>query len=84
MKKQFESRTKLSVYVEEGDLALMTAKSRAEGKLLSEWARETLLGELGDKSVLSHGAVSEVKNTKTCPHGIEKDWRCTLCGGIVK
>ena len=21
---------------------------------------------------------------KTCPHGIAKDWRCTLCGGIVK
>ena len=19
-----------------------------------------------------------------CPHGIEKGWRCTLCGGVVK
>jgi hypothetical protein len=57
MKKQFDNRAKLSVYVENGDLELMTEKARTSGKLLSEWARETLLRGLGDKSILERGRV---------------------------
>jgi len=50
MRKQFEKRARLAIYLENSDLQRLTAKARAEGKLLAEWARETLLGELGGNS----------------------------------
>ena len=34
--------------------------------------------------VQASGELGERKADKTCPHGIAKGWRCTLCGGIVK
>ena len=41
-----------------------------------------------DRSVLEHGKVTEAavptEKVKTCPHGVKRDWRCTLCGGVVK
>ena len=53
-------------------------------KTLSAWIRGKCNG--GDRSILEIGQISEVKEQgkKTCPHGIEKGWRCTLCGGVVK
>lgn len=28
--------------------------------------------------------VAQTSAIRTCPHGVEVSWRCTLCGGIVK
>lgn len=120
VRKIFRDRMKVTVYVEAEDLIRLTERSRGEGKLLAEWAREVLLGEIGEEAV--QGVVSEKpakgatatvgagtkarqerelphdratgkysgamvqgeSKEKTCPHGVKKDWRCTLCGGVVK
>ena len=50
MRKQFQQRARLAIYLETSDLVRLTAKARTEGKALVEWARETLLGELENNS----------------------------------
>lgn len=35
-----------------------------------------------ERDMAAHSKV-ESPYGKTCPHGIAKGWRCTLCGGIV-
>ena len=64
MKRIFEERAKLVVYVESVDIVRMTERARSEGKLLAEWLRETLLGELEDKSVLERGVIGNGSKPK--------------------
>lgn len=59
MRKLFTDRARLVVYVEATDLERLTAKARSEGRTVVEWARETLLEELGgDSAVRPKRAVS--------------------------
>jgi hypothetical protein len=46
MKKQFEDRVRLAIYLEREDLNLMTGLARAEGLAVIEWARRALTEEL--------------------------------------
>jgi hypothetical protein len=48
MKKLFEDRVRIAVYLERGSLDAMTALARSEGKTLVEWARDVLLAEVSD------------------------------------
>jgi hypothetical protein len=50
MRRMFNERSRVVVYVEAEDVTRMTAQAKSEGKTLVEWARETLLGELSDNS----------------------------------
>src|SRR6266576_2721735 len=43
MRRIFETRARLAIYFENADLVRLTDRARQEGKLLAEWARETLL-----------------------------------------
>jgi hypothetical protein len=46
----FEERARLVVYVESSSADAMEKRARSEGKTLVEWMRETLLGELEDST----------------------------------
>ncbi len=46
MKKQFEDRARLVIYLEREDLNLMTKLARTEGLAVVEWARRALSEEL--------------------------------------
>lgn len=99
MRKQFEVRGRLAIYFEQADLERLTAKARSEGKALVEWARETLLGELGgDTAVRGERAVPVARRSivaperlaiergskgPVCKHGVEKGFRCWQCGGLA-
>jgi hypothetical protein len=50
MRKLFTERTRLVIYVEATDLERFTARARAEGRTVVEWARETLLGEFAESN----------------------------------
>ena len=52
MRRIFDQRARLVVYVESGDADRMEKLARGEGKTLVEWMRETLLRELEDNSGL--------------------------------
>ena len=75
MRKIFDDRARFVVYMEQSNIIGLTKLAKAEGKTLVEWARETLLGELESEPV---------KKSGQCVHGVEKGWRCSLCGDVVR
>lgn len=48
MRRQFEHRARLVVYLENADVQRMTARAFQDGMVLMDWVRETLLGELDE------------------------------------
>ena len=46
MKKQFEVRARLVIYLEQADLNALTALAREDGRTLVEWARGLLIERL--------------------------------------
>lgn len=46
MKKVFDDRARIAVYLDKADVIRMESKAREEGMTLAEWAREALRGEL--------------------------------------
>ena len=75
--------------VDKEELERWRAQAGEEGELLSEWIRRRC--NAPGKWVVARVPVAEPESakaqkrpmTKTCPHGIEKGWRCTLCGDVV-
>jgi len=65
----FEQRARLVVYVESGDADKMEKRARSEGKTLVEWMRETLLGELATVEELSRPKPVRVARRRTMPNG---------------
>lgn len=70
----------LILRVSDEERAIWQAAAEKAGVSLSEWIRrrcsDVPAGELFEAEAK--------KSDKTCPHGIAKGWRCTLCGGVVK
>jgi hypothetical protein len=46
MRKQFETRVRLVIYMDARDLNRLTARAKREGRVLVAWAREKLMDEL--------------------------------------
>jgi hypothetical protein len=46
MRKQFETRVRLVIYMDQLDLNRLTARAKREGRVLVAWARETLMREM--------------------------------------
>jgi hypothetical protein len=47
VKRIFDERARVVIYLEAEDVTRLTEEARAEGKTLVEWGRETLLGSIG-------------------------------------
>lgn len=60
MKRQFEHRVRLAVYLEAKDLQALTARARKSGKLVVEYVRELLLSDLEQEAGngMARGALS--------------------------
>lgn len=56
MRRQFEHRARLVVYLENADVQRMTARAVQDGMVLMDWVRETLLGELDELPTRGSGA----------------------------
>jgi hypothetical protein len=67
MKKQFAVRARLVCYMEASDIAALTARAREEGKVLVEWARETLLRAIRPAPTFTHAPAAnpQVLDTET-------------------
>jgi hypothetical protein len=52
MRKQFETRVRLVIYMDARDLNRLTARAKREGRVLVAWAREVLMGELESKPLI--------------------------------
>jgi hypothetical protein len=58
MRKQFETRVRLVIYMDARDLNRLTARAKREGRVLVAWARETLMSAVRG-AVQSHSAQGE-------------------------
>lgn len=67
MRRIFNERARVVTYVESGDLERMEALARSTGKTLPEWARETLVGALGDNSGVRTARAVRVARRRTSP-----------------
>lgn len=81
MRKIFNNRSRLLVYVETEEADLVEMLARKNGQTTQEWLREALRSSI-EGDVDYHNNPKE--QVKKCPHGIEVGFRCTLCGGKVK
>ena len=95
MKRIFTERARLVLYLEAKDLNRLTEHARGEGKMVVEWARETLLGELTTGTVELAGVTARkvgkpaerrasskpAKAARTCVHGTKEGYNCWQCGG---
>lgn len=52
VRKQFETRVRLVIYMDARDLNRLTARAKREGRVLVAWAREVLMGELESKPLI--------------------------------
>jgi hypothetical protein len=59
MRKQFETRVRLVIYMDARDLNRLTARAKREGRVLVAWARDVLLGASVKDAVQSHSVQGE-------------------------
>jgi len=72
---------------EECDVEEWEREAKQAGLTLSEWIRRTCNGAIPEGSgggPGGSGAKAGGVRKGTCEHGVEKGWRCSLCGGIVE
>ena len=81
---------RIQLRVSESEKTEWEKSAKDLGKSLTEWIRERCNEtEISPLPPRLNGPSQEdavpAKKSKagTCVHGIEKGWRCTLCGGIV-
>jgi hypothetical protein len=51
MRKQFENRVRLVIYMDQRDLNALTARAKFKGRVLVDWAREVLFREISEVPV---------------------------------
>ena len=56
MRKQFETRVRLVIYMDARDLNRLTARAKREGRVLVAWAREVLLNEIDNALTIDNVA----------------------------
>jgi hypothetical protein len=54
VRKQFETRVRLVIYMDQLDLNALTAKAKLEGRVLVAWAREVLMREIAPEPTYVH------------------------------
>jgi hypothetical protein len=69
MRRIFDERSRLVVYLEQADLIRMTAKARESGQTLVEWARESLRNELAIGTETPNHQTEEVPRTRATRMG---------------
>jgi hypothetical protein len=76
MRKQFETRVRLVIYMDARDLHALTARAKREGRVLVAWAREALLREID-------GALPTFPDPRPLTNGEKKAMRKVREGGTV-
>jgi hypothetical protein len=51
MRKQFETRVRLVIYMDQLDLNRLTARAKREGRVLVAWARDVLIDAITEHSI---------------------------------
>lgn len=89
MRKQFESRKAVTIYLDEADYKWVELQS---GGNISGWCRERILAldkpkeEKGPVAIkpTKKLVVEEPTQKKGCQHGKEKGYHCWQCGGLAQ